>query len=168
MSTYITARAKLIPYTKEHIPDIVKMFQEPDSNKFIRPLQNQTIEEWVVRLSNNAIKNQELLQFWSVYHKDTNEFIGTMNLNKFSDTVIDQIGLHLARDFWGQGYGFELCQPIVKHAFEVRQLKELFWVFEEGHEASKKLALKLGFKQDKQMEDELFDCVLWLYKLTYP
>ncbi|MBD3637159.1 MAG: GNAT family N-acetyltransferase [Crocinitomicaceae bacterium] len=164
MHEMLTERTRIVPYSEEHIPDIIRMFQEPDSNKFIRPLQGKTPQEWEQRLRSNIFKNQQLLQIWSVYHLENGDFVGTLNLNKFASTDIDQLGLHLTVKYWGQGYGYELCQKILDYAVQVRQLKEVHWIFEAGHTASKNLALKLGFKPFKEMMDEEFGCELYLYK----
>lgn len=168
MSTFITERTRIIPYDRTHIADILKMFAEPDSNKFIFPLQNKTEEEYIVRLSENAQKNKEKLQYWSVYELETNTFIGTMNLNVFLATGQDQLGLHLAREFWGKGFGFEICKPLVEYAFEVRKLPVLYWVFEKEHVVSQKLATKLGFTPSSEMVEEGSGCELIIYELINP
>lgn len=162
-----TDRARILPFTEAHIPDVLEMFAEPDSNKFIAPLLYMDPNQWIDRLQENAVKNQQLQQYWSAYDKSTGEFIGTLNLNKFSDTPFDQVGLHLSRQFWNQGYGYEMCSELILYAFEVRKLVELHWVFEDGHDVSKKLALKLGFEPFTTMREEKFKLDLEIYRLPF-
>ncbi|MEX1000867.1 MAG: GNAT family N-acetyltransferase [Crocinitomicaceae bacterium] len=159
-----TERTEIIPFVKDHIPLIIQMFHEPDSNRFIRPLHGKTDEEFREILENKVDKNQKLLQWWTVFHRDTSDFIGTLNINEFNETGYIQLGVHLSVKYWKQGYAFELCQTMLAYAFEVRNLQVLYWVFEKGHTTSKKLAEKLGFKPFKEMEDR--GCPLWVYKMT--
>ncbi|MEZ4924195.1 MAG: GNAT family N-acetyltransferase [Crocinitomicaceae bacterium] len=159
----ITQRCELIPYEESHIPDILKMFREPDSNKFIQPLKDGGEEFWMEKLRSNLKKNEELLQIWCVYHLENKDFVGTMNLNEFADTGLDQLGLHLSRKYWGQGYGYELCLPLIEHAWKVRKLDALHWLYEKEHHVSGKLAKKLGFEPYSEIEKD--GCELFVYKL---
>jgi RimJ/RimL family protein N-acetyltransferase len=158
----LTERTILVPFTADHIPTVIEMWREPDSNKFIEPLLKMSEDLWLEKLEKSVIENNADLQYWSVYHLETDEYIGSLNLNKFSLTGQDQIGVHLARDFWNQGYATELCDSLLKYAVETKKLKVLHWIFELGHDVSKKLALKLGFEPFEEMMDG--DCELRIYR----
>lgn len=160
----LTERARIVPYIEEHIPAILDMFAEPDSNLFIEPLLNGTEESYIERLQLNLKRNEDFLQYFSVFDKENGDFIGTLNLNEFDDTGYIQIGLHLVRKYWNKGYGFELCQPLVKYGFENRDIEALHWIFEIGHDVSKKLAGKLGFQAFLKMN--LRGCDLEIWKLV--
>ena len=154
MSTFRTSRTNIVPCTIDHMQDILTMFAEPDSNKYIAPLLAMDHDQWVDKLTTNIGKNKEMVQYWCVYHIENGDFIGTLNLNKFANTEYDQIGIHLSRKYWNQGFGKELCPPILDYGFNTRKLDVIHWVFEPEHEVSKKLAISLGFKPFTEMEDE--------------
>lgn len=154
MIEIFTERTRIIPYVREHIPLIMEMLMEPDSNKYIAPMLDRTDEYYQEKLENNVPENEAFLQYFSVFTKDTGDFVGTMNLNKFKPTGHDQIGLHFRRNFWNKGYGVECSKAILDYAKNERKLKEIFWVFEPEHEVSRKLALKLGFEPHLQTSDE--------------
>jgi ribosomal-protein-alanine N-acetyltransferase len=120
-----TQRCKLVACELEHIPLIIGMFREPDSNKYIQPLRDADEAFWLEKLTTNIKKNQDFLQYWCAFHKENEEFIGTLNLNEFADTGMEQIGVHLRRKYWGRGYGFELCQTIIDYGRKVRKLPDL-------------------------------------------
>ena len=158
-----TKRCILVPYNESHISDIMEMFREPDSNRFIQPLRISNEDFWLEKLETNVVKNKELLQFWSAYHLENGDFVGTLNLNKFADTDLNQLGVHLSRKYWNQGYGYELCKPLVDYAWKERKLNELHWVFESEHAVSGKLAEKLGFKPFADMTKD--GCELMIYQI---
>ena len=139
------------------------MFAEPDSNLFIEPLLKGTEESYTERLQSNLVKNKSLLQYFSAFHQENKDFVGTLNLNEFDDTGYIQIGLHLVRKYWNQGYSFELCKSLVEYAFEIRELNTLHWIFEVDHDVSKKLAGKLDFQPYLKMN--LRGCDLEIWKL---
>ena len=150
----LTERAYIVPFVENQIPDILQMLQEPDSNRFIRPLQEMSVDEMRIKLEENLVKNQLELQFFSAYSTDLNEFIGTLNMNYFSHTPYRQIGVHLSKKYWRQGYGFELCNALTSYAFEERGMDHIHWIFEDGHIASKSLALRLGFKPFRKLKED--------------
>lgn len=150
----LTERTRIVPFVREHIPVILEMLKEPDSNKYIAPMLDRTDEFYLEKLESNVPENEARLQFFSVFTQDSNKFLGTMNLNKFKPTGHDQIGLHLCRDFWNNGYGTECAKAILEFAKNERKMKEIFWVFEPEHDVSKKLALKLGFEPHLETKDE--------------
>lgn len=158
-----TDRAVLKPFSAEHIPNIMGMFHEPESNRFIKPLLGKSDDFYLEKLAANLTKNKQMLQYWSVYHAASNDFVGTLNLNEFEGQRIVQLGLHLTRKFWNQGYGFELCVPLLKYGFEERKLSAIHWVIESEHNVSRKLANKLGFKPYDVFDDD--GCPLEIFKL---
>lgn len=158
----ITERTRIVPFVAEDIPAIIEMFHEPDSNKFIEPLLNQTDEFYLERLSKNVAENELQPLYWTIFDKATEDFIGTMNLNKFELTNQDQIGIHLGKKYWNKGYGKECCTALLDYAKNVLQMSEVFWIYEEGHEVSKRLAENLGFRPFNEIMDG--DCQLNIYR----
>lgn len=150
-----TQRTVIKPLTEEHIPAILEMYNEPDSNKYIAPLIGKSKEEYSVFLKNKIETNKENLGFWSVFTNESNAFIGTVNLNQFAKLNVTHIGCHLKRDFWNQEYGFELMEALINYGFNERKLEFIYAIIEEGHNVSNKLFDSLGFKfKEKKKIDE--------------
>ena len=149
----VTRRAYIVPFEEDHIPEILEMLQEPDSNRYIRPLQGQSLEQMEARLRENLNKNKVKLQFFAAFDAENNSFIGTLNLNKFENSGLQQLGVHLSRKYWGKRYGFELCESLLTYAQNSLDIKDIHWIFETENEASRKLALKLGFNPDHTIDE---------------
>jgi RimJ/RimL family protein N-acetyltransferase len=161
-----TQRCLLKPYNLEDIPAILEMMREPDSNKYIQPLRDGDENFILGKLKRNAEENKNLLQYWSVYALENNDFVGTLNLNKFANTGLDQLGVHLSQKYWGQGYGREVCEAVMSHAFQQRKQEKIHWIIETEHDVSRRLAKGLGFKPFKKMN--LDGCDLEIFVLKNP
>lgn len=128
------------------IPKIIQMYKELDSFKYVKPFQGKSIEFYQNFLNAKILYNKDSIGFWTVTTKDKNEFIGTVNLNQFASTTMTQLGCHLKRDFWNQGYASELLGRILEYGTGILKLNEIFGLFEKENIASKKLLEKLHFK----------------------
>lgn len=56
-----------------------------------------------------------------------------------------EVGWHLARAHWGQGYATEIGRALVDHGLHDLGLRDLHCVVEPPNEASKRVAERLGF-----------------------
>lgn len=162
----LTQNYTLKPCVLDHIPLILEMFREPDSNKYIQPLRDGSEDFWLEKLTSNIKKNDDFLQYWCVFDNESGDFVGTLNLNEFSNTGMEQLGVHLSRKYWGKGVGYEVCQAVMDYAWNIRKLQELHWIIEVEHQVSGKLAEKLGFKPFKEMDED--GCELLIYKQNRP
>lgn len=150
----VTERTRIIPLQYEDFDEVIEMYHEPDSNKFIQPLQGKSDAFYRTFLARKIEANKTVSQFWTVRELSGNQFVGTLNLNQFSDTDMTHIGCHLAVDFWNKGYGKELMKRIIKFGFEERELESIHAVIDTQHEVSLKLFNNLGFKffENRELE----------------
>ena len=139
-----TERAILTPLSKADFSEILSMYSEADSNKFIPPLLNKTEDYFIQFLEGKVKVNEHTVGFWTVRSKNNNEYIGTVNLNQFKDTSINHIGAHISKKFWNQGYAFELLKELMNYGFQVRKLDAIHGIVSEDHHVSKKLLNRLG------------------------
>ncbi len=156
---------KISPLSKEDFSDILEMYNEPDSNKYIRPLWNKTEAEFIQffekKLMQNKIENG--LGFWVARQIPSGEFIGTANLNFFFNTERIQVGCHLSNRFWNKGFATTILKELLNHGFKDKQLPKIYAFFEADNIASKKALIKLGFI--RLAEERHFDVDLQVYKL---
>lgn len=89
---------------------------------------------------------QASFDIWAAAMPDTDRVIGTVFLKPYSNTdnARIEIGWHLARAAWGQGYGTELAREALRHAFEVRKHTRVEALVMPENEASRRLAKRLG------------------------
>lgn len=110
--------------------------------------------------------NKTVLGFWTVRDLESNEIIGTVNLNQFKGSDIIHIGSHLAQNYWNKGFGTELLQELIDYGFNIRKLKYIHGIMSPDHIVSKKLLTKLGFDLMKEFEND--GETLHLYRLSSP
>lgn len=131
--------------TNSDFDDIFRMYQEQDSNKYIAPLLNKSLDFYQKFLERKLNENRNQASFWTVRSKIDGAFIGTINLNQFAQTELIHIGCHLSRNFWQQGYASELMEALLQYGFVERKLPSIHGVFEKENSVSQRLLEKLGF-----------------------
>jgi len=159
-----TERLFLRPLEQEDFPCLLRMYQEPDSNKFIRPLRGKTAAEYQsflnLKLSNNSKANGYFLTVLD----NNQEVLGTANFNYFEPLQLEHIGVHLMRNAWGCGYGTEIIKALLKFA-ESKGRTEIHALVEKGNHPSVKMLEKSGLSFSKNLI--LSGDQLMLYKQVF-
>lgn len=91
-------------------------------------------------------KKRELT--WLMELKATGKVIGEIVLYDFQLKKQADIGYRINRDYWGQGFATEAGQAMLKVAFEYMNLQRLQIRCFSNNTGSKKVAEKLGFRQE--------------------
>jgi ribosomal-protein-alanine N-acetyltransferase len=100
-----------------------------------------------------ACQEKHGVQYWPVFEKHTNEFVGCCGLKPWvhSPRGGHETGFHIVKAKWGRGYAFEAAQNAVSYGFQRMQLP----VIRAGHHPdnvnSRKILLKLGFQYVEQV-----------------
>ena len=105
------------------------------------------------------------VQYWPIFEKSSDEFVGCCGLRPWVYTPPEghELGFHLVKAKWRQGYALEMAQGVVNHAFEKLQFPTLRAGHHPEHLNSKKILLKLRF----QFVDEVFYKPTGLMHQTY-
>ncbi|WP_299835810.1 GNAT family N-acetyltransferase [uncultured Tenacibaculum sp.] len=84
--------------------------------------------------------------FWiyAIEDKKTKMFLGTLALVKDEQNE-DEIGYRFIREYWGNGYGYEICEGLIAYAKQIKITKLIGNVVNENV-ASAKILEKLNFK----------------------
>ena len=158
-----TKRTIYYPLDVTDFEEILEMYTEKDTFKYIKPLEGKTRKFYEQFLEKKIKLNSPHIGFWTVREKESEKLIGTVNLNFVPNTELIQIGCHLKRKFWNQGYATELMQSLLIHAFDDRKLERVYGVFEETNQVSKKLLDKLNFSPFENHEVDGSN--LYVYRL---
>lgn len=136
----------------DHFPEILAMYAEPETNKYIRPLRGKSKEEYLKFFRFKMEQNEQGLgYFWVVLKKD-GSFLGTANFNHFSPFEVEHVGVHLARAFWSRGYGTEIVEALLQFAkSEGRNVVHA--LVQEGHDASLQMLNKAGMQFKEKREN---------------
>lgn len=96
--------------------------------------------------------DQYQVQYYPMFELKSEEFIGCCGLRPYFEKAskcIDstyEIGFHLRRKFWGNGYAKEAASAVIHYAFEHFRAEKLFAGHHPENHASRKLLEKLGFR----------------------
>ncbi|MDG1040994.1 MAG: GNAT family N-acetyltransferase, partial [Polaribacter sp.] len=93
--------------------------------------------------------------FWvyAVERKLDTAFVGTIALVK--DKNDDEIGYRFLQDYWGDGFGTEVCQGLIEYCRNKNIIKLTAYAVDKNS-ASKKILQKLNFKMvKKQIAEDL-------------
>ena len=90
------------------------------------------------------------IQYWPVFLLSNDDFAGCCGLRPYRpEENIFEIGFHLRRSHWGNGYAGEAAQAVIEYAFSSLAAKALFAGHHPENEASKRLLEKLGFRYER-------------------
>jgi len=165
MLTLQTKRTTLTPLKEDDFEAIIQMYFEADSNKFVPPLQNKSIAEYQALLQKKILHNNHPKGHgvWAIRLKDTQEFIGTANLNIQEVLELTHLGVHLTRATWGKGYATETLKALKDYALEILELPEVYALVDAQNLASKNMLAKIGMSYIEIVE--LYGLRIELYKL---
>lgn len=93
-------------------------------------------------------KNFEFL----VYEKKNNQAIGFAGMEEVEHGVYEDTGIAIGPEFWGRGYGKQIVNALMKHAFEELGAARFVYSCRSQNGASKRLALACGFSWARKEE----------------
>ncbi len=161
-SKFTTERTAVRPIQESDIECLLRMYQEPESCRFIPPLLDKNDEEYREILLGKIKSNQDNgVGFWTVWDKVTGDLIGTLNLYYSDQFKVEHIGLHLSRNYWSKGFGTELMTALIQYGFKVRDLSAIHAIINHDHVVSQRLFSKLGFLLKEKVKEE--DGEAWVY-----
>ena len=125
-----------------------KLWGDKEVTKYISGKGYFSEEEIFIRLT-KEIANQEKykVQYWPIFMKDTNEFMGCCGLRPYDlEKNIYEVGIHILPQYWGKGIASEALNKVIEYAFEELKVSNLFAGHNPENSASKKLLTKVGFR----------------------
>jgi ribosomal-protein-alanine N-acetyltransferase len=142
----ITPRTVLSFISENDYEEVLGLYHEPDTFRFIPHLEGWSEEKYIDLLNRKIEENKAGIgYYWIARNKENGKLVGAMNVNKMRLFDKMQIGFQISRKFWNQGYGSELCQAVLKHIIEDKKYPEIYAVFELKNSASRRILEKCGF-----------------------
>lgn len=127
----------------------IQLWGEKDVTQYICATGEFTQQNIMDRLNvevNNERRYQ--VQYWPIFDVMTGEFIGCCGLRPFKSEQQHsyEIGFHLRRIYWGQGYAFEAATGVIQYAFAELNADKLYAGHHPQNIGSRKLLSRLGFQ----------------------
>ncbi|MCC5618481.1 GNAT family N-acetyltransferase [Nostoc sp. CHAB 5836] len=109
---------------------------------------------------------------WAIVEKKTTTIVGTILLKQLPDkdslpTQDYEVGWHLRRASWGQGYATEAGQVMLNYGFSVLNLPVIYAVVKPENHASIRVTERLGMKPIGRT-NKYYGIELLLFQLNAP
>ena len=161
-----TERLILREYTMDDFPALYQVLSDPETMQhYPKPYDEAGTERWIRwSLSNYA---QYGFGWWAMELKETGAFIGDcgITMQTIDGELLPEIGYHIHKTYWRQGYGKEAAKAVRDWAFTHTDLDRLYSYMDHDHVASYSTAASIGMELIKQYTDPE-DGVLRVYEIT--
>ena len=95
---------------------------------------------------------------WMIVLKDTNEPIGTIDINNtWSKYGCVEPGYIIARKYWGHGYATEATMAVMNYLFDECDVQTIYSEFMEDNIASGRVMQKCGMVQEGRLRNRCED-----------
>ncbi len=145
-----TERCCLKKVTDEDRKDIIKLYVNPDTRKYLGgALSTQAAEEKF----DDIIKNQATTNNDAVYTVKLKDktFIGLIYLSPYYDKSFYEISYEFLPQYWGNGYAFEVMNAILDDCRLKPGFDKVYAETQTKNFRSRKLLEKLGYKKEKEL-----------------
>ena len=150
-----TQRLLLREYTMDDFDALYEIMSDPETMKhYPAPFDEARTRRWIEwNLENYA---QYGFGLWAVVLKETGEFIGDcgITLQNIDGEKLPEIGYHIHKKYWRQGFAKEAAMAVRDWAFENTDYPSLYSYCKYTNEASFKTAEAIGMHFDKEYADE--------------
>lgn len=130
-----------------------EIYSDPEVTKFLITKVNTVadarnlLERWVSVFADRNNGSGE----WAIILKKTQEVAGMIALMQLRDreelTQDYEIGWHLKRAVWGQGYATEAARAVLEYGFMVLKLPVIYSIMRRDNFASVRVAERLGMSR---------------------
>lgn len=135
-----------------------KLTSDPEVTKYLTYDTHTDVKQVRVHLEDLMEKYKTNSKYkWAITLKETNEFIGVISLNDYSEAYKDcnnnsllgstDFGYMLAKVYWGKGYATEAFKKVIDFAFNELKATRLRSGYLGNNLASGKVMEKNGFRK---------------------
>jgi [ribosomal protein S5]-alanine N-acetyltransferase len=132
---------------------ILALRSHPGINKYLDRVPSTTVEDAIhfIQNVNDSIKKQEAL-YWIITFTETQQVLGTISLfNYIKEESSIEIGYELMPAYQGKGIMQEAVRAVIRYAFHILQLQQIYAVTHHQNMASTKLLIKCSFIKSNQV-----------------
>lgn len=148
-----TKRLILREMTLNHVDDLLEIFSDPEAMQFYpKPFDRQMTRTWIQR--NIQRYTQDGFGIWALMLKASGNLIGDcgLALQEVDGVEEVEIGYHIHRDLWGQGFATEAAQVCRDYGFIQLGYDKLISLINPANIASRRVAEKNGMTLIKEVK----------------
>ena len=122
------------------------LWGDPEVTRLIGgPFSKEQVRERLAR--EIATYEEHGVQYWPMFLLATGDHVGCCGLRPYNAAErVLELGFHIRRAHWRQGYAQEAAQTVIVYAFQVLGATALFAGHNPANEPSRDLLSKLGFR----------------------
>ncbi|MFB6094419.1 MAG: GNAT family N-acetyltransferase [Halanaeroarchaeum sp.] len=138
-------RVTLHPIEEEDVPFLQEMINDPAVRRYLsrsEPLNMAQEREWF----ETVVSDDEGVVLLVVTDDGPAGTVGLHSVENMDGSA--EIGLSLAREHWGEGYGTAACRLLTEYAFTETRRHRLVARVVGPNEASKRIWEKLGYRHE--------------------
>jgi [ribosomal protein S5]-alanine N-acetyltransferase len=144
-----TERCQLSVISENDYEQIKKLYLNEQVRKYLGGTVNE--ESYKVRFQ-SMLDSENRSLHWSVFLKESNEFIGLVFLDTYHDGTSTEIGYQLLPEFWGKGYAREVIEHVLDYGFHTLGLTTIVAETQTLNLASCGLLQRVGMKLEETLE----------------
>lgn len=161
-----TERLMLREYTLDDFEGLYAILSDPETMKhYPKPYDENGTMRWL----NWSLDNYAKYGFglWAIQLKESGEFIGDcgITMQNIDGEILPEIGYHIHRAYWRQGYAKEAASAVRDWLFENTSFNEVYSYMKYSNVASYSTAASIGMQRIKEYSDPV-DTVCYVYRLT--
>jgi len=140
-----TKRLILRDMTEDDYDSLHAILTDAETMKhYPKPYDDAGVRRWLDWTFDNYQKHG--FGLWAVTLKETGEFIGDcgITMQPINGQWLPEIGYHLNKTYWRQGYGSEAATACIRVAFEQFGFPAVYSYMTSTNEASWRTAMKAG------------------------
>ena len=161
-----TERLQLREYRQDDLDALYEILSDPVTMQhYPKPYDAAGTQRWL----DWSFDNYKTYGFglWAIILKETGTFIGDcgITMQPIDGQQLPEIGYHIHKNFWRNGYAKEAATAVRDWAFENRNFDSLYSYMKYTNVASYSTARSLGMEKIKEYPDEK-DGILYVYRIT--
>lgn len=161
-----TVRLTLREYTSADFDGVYAIVSDPETMRhYPKTYDERGARRWIEWSIQNY--KEHGFGWWAIEKSDTGEFIGDCGVTyqDIDGKTLPEVGYHINKNFWRQGYGKEAARAVIAHIFKTTSLPALYSYTTSDNVASYSLARSVGMKKIKEFYDEHYGNML-VYMIT--
>ena len=161
-----TERLILREYTWDDFDVLYTLLSDPVTMQhYPRPYDEAGTRRWIQWNLDNYQKYG--FGLWAIILKQTGCFIGDcgITMQPIDGESLPEIGYHIHKDYWQNGYGKEAAAAVRDWAFTHRNFPRLYSYMKYTNIASYSTAASIGMQKIKEYPDPI-DEILYVYSIT--
>ena len=149
-----TERLRIRPYSMDDFVALYEILSDRETMKYYpKPYDEDGVRRWI----NWCLESYETNGFglWALELKSTGEFIGDcgISMQKIDGELLPEIGYHVNKRYWRQGYAKEACAAVKSWLFTQTNFDCVYSYMNRENIASSATAAANGMKRIKEYHD---------------